>query len=153
MNKEDLRKRLVGFSLLINDANGQIFDHLQQQINFLLKDIEKIEDEQEEKKWEPKPGELCWFWDDADECKIVDHFLKMRENGCYETELDYWSHCSPYDKTHLHWIKNTGEMPGCKCVLAKFSDGTYCKYNRPRDIYWGNDDSDSDIVEYCIIEE
>jgi hypothetical protein len=47
-------------------------------------------------KWQPKPGEWCWFWMEEFEGAYLRRFAKM-ENGRYMTNInDSYYNCAPF---------------------------------------------------------
>lgn len=53
-------------------------------------------------KWQPKPGEWCWFWDDN--CQggqpVLSQFHSVKD-GLFKGTFYLWQHCAPF----------TGELP------------------------------------------
>ena len=48
-------------------------------------------------KWQPQPGEWCWFWMKEFECAYLKRFEKM-ENGRYMTNKnDSYLNCAPFN--------------------------------------------------------
>jgi len=56
----------------------------------------------EPEKWQPKPGEWCWFWDDRSEGKqpVLSQFHAI-EYGLFKATFFQWQYCAPF----------TGELP------------------------------------------
>jgi hypothetical protein len=51
-------------------------------------------------KWQPEPGQWCWFWDSIEFEPCLSRFLEMngRMNGrkYRDTERRNWSYCEPF---------------------------------------------------------
>lgn len=53
-------------------------------------------------KWEPKEGQVCWFWDKNSDSPMIGNFERMDDNGRYVRSQNYsWDYCTPF----------TGELP------------------------------------------
>jgi len=153
MNRKELLKNIEGIALLVKDRWEKEVGHIIEQIECVKECIEKIKDEPEVEKWKPKRDELCWFSAKEDfSIKVVDHFTSM--NGMLFGSQDggVWEYCKPYNKTHLHWIKNTGEIPKGKICHVKYRNENHGA-GIVHDFGWELIDESCDIIEYCIIEE
>lgn len=49
----------------------------------------------EPEKWQPKPGEWCWFWYDGTTIGVLDKF-QCAESGRYFTSKVPWPNCAPF---------------------------------------------------------
>ena len=55
-----------------------------------------------EKKWEPKEGELCWFWDNDDVKSEVAYCIKSGDEINYDCDGVRWEFCSPFSEIPEH---------------------------------------------------
>ena len=55
-----------------------------------------------EKKWEPKQGELCWFWDKGSNGALATMFKEIRENRYKTIGGTIWDYCSPFSEIPEH---------------------------------------------------
>jgi hypothetical protein len=53
-------------------------------------------------KWQPKPGEWCWFWDENFDGGFLSKFEKMDKNNYVDNDYSRWDFCAPFN----------GELPG-----------------------------------------
>lgn len=46
-------------------------------------------------KWQPKPGQWCWFWDIDSDSTVLSKFLRITEGNNYRSESGtVWQHCA-----------------------------------------------------------
>lgn len=47
-------------------------------------------------KWQPKPGEWCWFWDEQFDGAFLSKFEKMIDDVFFDRERNSWENCAPF---------------------------------------------------------
>jgi hypothetical protein len=47
-------------------------------------------------KWQPKPGEWCWFWDGEFDGAFLAKFEKMQDDVFFDREGNFWENCAPF---------------------------------------------------------
>lgn len=47
-------------------------------------------------KWQPKPGEWCWFWDEKLYGAFLSKFEKMQDDVFFDWEGNCWQNCAPF---------------------------------------------------------
>jgi len=49
-------------------------------------------------KWQPKPGEWCWFWDEGINSTLLAQLSHITARNNYETKGgSIWQHCAPFN--------------------------------------------------------
>jgi hypothetical protein len=47
-------------------------------------------------KWQPKPGEWCWFWDERNTCARLAKFAIFKDDAYHEHTHNGWENCAPF---------------------------------------------------------
>ena len=47
-------------------------------------------------KWQPEPGQWCWFWDSKDFAPWLGQFEQMNARKYRDTESRNWDFCEPF---------------------------------------------------------
>jgi hypothetical protein len=48
-------------------------------------------------KWQPQPGQWCWFWDESTNGSHLAQFACITQHNNYETNLgSRWRNCAPF---------------------------------------------------------
>jgi hypothetical protein len=49
-------------------------------------------------KWQPKPGEWCWFWDEGTNGVLLAKFTNITEGKLYRSHGgSVWKYCAPFN--------------------------------------------------------
>jgi hypothetical protein len=47
-------------------------------------------------KWQSKPGEWCWFWDERNTCARLAKFAIFKDDAYHEHTHNGWENCAPF---------------------------------------------------------
>ena len=123
-----------------------------------LKDLiqAQVTEPEEEKKFMPKKGQLCHFWDYEDS-KFIGKFNGMSD-GFYNNERgDGWKHCAPYiaKATKQKW--NGGECPvdGDALVTYEVQSGDVSAFRigTAGNLNWKHGNIHINIIAYWELEQ